>query len=209
MLIYGVQGVASLQMIIGQVAAVGGVGMLISGILHYQQGSNFGSSAFGLYGLFYISLGIVLYPIAGTAEAYPVTEDYNTALGLYLLVWFLLSIVMWPVTWRINIGLTVLFTFVWLYFLFLAVGFMLSHKQVIQTGGAFGMCVGAWSYILGMEHLYAEDDCIFKIPNPSLAKKNQFVTTSPTHPQPQAQPSLSSTQFNASQAESQQKAFVQ
>lgn len=170
-MIYGVQGVQSLAMLIGQVAAVGGLGMLISGFWHYQQGSNFGTAAFGMYGLFYISLAIVLYPIAGASAGYPDAADYNTALGLYLLVWFLLSLVMWPVTWRINVGLTVLFTFVWLYFLFLAVGFMISNKSVINTGAAFGMCVGAWSYILGMEHLYAEDDCFIKIPNPSLAKK--------------------------------------
>lgn len=33
------------------------------------------------------------------------------------------------------------------------------------------MMVGLWSYILGAESLYAADDCIVKIPNPSLARK--------------------------------------
>lgn len=173
MMIYGVQGVQSLAMLIGQVAAVGGLGMLISGFWHYQQGGNFGTAAFGMYGLFYLSLAIVLYPIAGAAAGYPETADFNTALGLYLIPWFLLSVIMWPVCWRLNVGLTVLFTFVSLYFLFLAVGFILSHEHVIKTGAAFGMCVGAWSYILGMEPLYADDDCFIKIPNPSLARKRR------------------------------------
>jgi len=107
-MIYGVRGVTALGMLFGQVTAVGGVGMLISGILNYQQGSTFGATAFGMYGLFYISLGLTLYPEAGVAVAYPESHDYNQALGLYLLMWFLLSIIMWPVTWRLNVGLAVL-----------------------------------------------------------------------------------------------------
>jgi succinate-acetate transporter protein len=193
-MIYGVQGVAALGMLVGQVLVVGGIGMLISGFWCYQAGATFATTAFGMYGLFYISLGVTLYPEAGVGAAYPLAADYNSALGLYLLVWFLLSFVMWPVTWRLNVGLAALceftlilgdflffptranlfsVTFVCFYFLFLTIGFLTGNVTIIHTGAAFGMIVGGWSYILGMSELYAAENCIFQIPNPSLARKTQ------------------------------------
>ncbi|BEJ17720.1 hypothetical protein CspHIS471_0611210 [Cutaneotrichosporon sp. HIS471] len=171
LLVIQARGVPALTMLVGQVLAVGGLGMLISGLMCYQQGATFATTAFGMYGLFYISFGIVLWPSSGASAGYADPVDNNNALGLYLITWFVLSLVMLPVTFRLNIGLAVLFALVIFYFLFLAVGFM-SGKTVITTiGGYFGILVGSWGYILGMETLYETENNIFKLPNPSLAPK--------------------------------------
>lgn len=129
------------------------------------------------YGLFYISFGIVLWPSSGASAGYTDPVDNNNALGLYLITWFALSLVMWPVTWRLNVGLAVLFTLVVFYFLFLSIGFM-SGKTVITTvGGYFGILVGSWGYILGMETLYATENNIFKLP---VSREHTSALTSRT-----------------------------
>jgi len=47
-MVIGARGVGSYSMLIGQVSAVGGLGMLISGLMCYQQGATFATTAFGM-----------------------------------------------------------------------------------------------------------------------------------------------------------------
>lgn len=48
LLVIGARGVPALTMLVGQVSAVGGLGMLISGLMCYQQGATFATTAFGM-----------------------------------------------------------------------------------------------------------------------------------------------------------------
>lgn len=55
-------------------------------------------------------------------------------------------------------------TLVVFYFLFLSIGFMSGSAVITKVGGYFGILVGSWGYILGMETLYMSENNIFKLP---------------------------------------------
>lgn len=58
----------------------------------------------------------------------------------------------------------ILVTLVVFYFLFLSIGYMSGNGTILKVGGYFGILVGSWGYILGMETLYATENAILKLP---------------------------------------------
>ncbi|WP_267900184.1 acetate uptake transporter [Alginatibacterium sediminis] len=61
----------------------GGISQVIVGIMCYQRGDTFGTTAFTSYGLFWLSfVGLLLLPEMGLASASP-----HSFMGFYLLLW--------------------------------------------------------------------------------------------------------------------------
>ncbi len=120
------------SMIMGMGIAVGGVAQVIAGILESQKKNTFGTTAFTLYGFFWISLVITwTFPKLGVADA---SSAY--AMGFYLLFWGIFTLGMFFGTLKLNRALQVVFSSLALLFFLLAIGDF-SENHVVKTVAGF------------------------------------------------------------------------
>lgn len=120
----------SLGMVIALGMAFGGTAQLIAGILEYPRGNTFGTVAFFSYGAFWWSFALFAHYFgAGVPAAF---------VGWYLFVWGIFTFYMWFATFTMNRGLQLVFLFLWLTFVVLALGAW-TNSALTQAGGYLGL----------------------------------------------------------------------
>jgi succinate-acetate transporter protein len=106
-------------------------------------GNTFGATALSSYGGFWISFAIVLTPGGfEIIETYTADEGttFDTALGFFLFGWFIFTTLLLIATLRSTVAFFLLFFFLDLAFLFLAIGkFYPLNLKITQAGGYFGL----------------------------------------------------------------------
>ena len=106
------------SMILAMGICYGGLAQIIAGIMEWKKGNTFAITAFTSYGLFWLSLVVlVVLPKTGWGTA---TND--TAMAAYLAMWGLFTAVMFLGTLRLNRALQVVFATLTILFFMLAIG---------------------------------------------------------------------------------------
>ncbi|QEN03851.1 hypothetical protein EW093_03755 [Thiospirochaeta perfilievii] len=132
------------SMIMGMGIAVGGIAQVIAGILESKKNNTFGTTAFTLYGFFWISLVITwTFPALGIAN-----ESSAIAMAVYLLFWGVFTLGMFVGTLKINRALQVVFSTLTLLFFLLAISDFSGSHLVKKIAGFEGI-------ICGLSALYA------------------------------------------------------
>ena len=109
-------------------------------------GNTFGATALSSYGGFWLSFAIVLTPGGfQISSAYTSMTDFNNAFGYFLIGWFIFSTVLLICTLRSTVAFFLLFFFLDLAFLMLAIArFQQSDAAAVnvpcnKAGGYFGI----------------------------------------------------------------------
>ena len=106
------------SMILAMGICYGGLAQIIAGIMEWKKGNTFATTAFTSYGLFWLSLVVlVVLPKTGWGTA---TND--TAMAAYLAMWGLFTAIMFIGTLRLNRALQVVFATLTILFFMLAIG---------------------------------------------------------------------------------------
>jgi len=106
------------SMILAMGICYGGVAQIIAGIMEWRKGNTFATTAFISYGLFWLSLVVlIVLPKIGWASA----AD-NTAMAAYLAMWGLFTAVMFIGTLRLHVAGQVVFGSLTILFFLLAIG---------------------------------------------------------------------------------------
>src|SRR5438876_1219149 len=106
------------SMILAMGICYGGVAQIIAGIMEWRKGNTFATTAFISYGLFWLSLVVlIVLPKIGWAGA----AD-NTAMAAYLAMWGLFTAVMFIGTLRLHVAGQVVFGSLTILFFLLAIG---------------------------------------------------------------------------------------
>ena len=126
------------SVIMGMGIFVGGLAQVIAGVLESQKGNTFGTTAFTLYGFFWMSLvAIWVLPALKVAEA-----ATSTAMGVYLLFWGIFTLGMFVGTFKINRALQVVFGSLAILFFLLAAGDFSGIKIIKVIAGYEGIFCG-------------------------------------------------------------------
>lgn len=137
-------------MIMGMGIFVGGIAQMIAGTQEFKKGNTFGSTAFTLYGAFWLSL-VFIYIVKG---AFPITE---ISMGFYLLVWGIFSTFMTIGTLKSNLAIRFVFITVTILFYLLAIGnFIGGHNIIINIAGYDGIICGASAVYLAVAEVLNE-----------------------------------------------------
>ncbi|MEV5493494.1 GPR1/FUN34/YaaH family transporter [Streptomyces bobili] len=88
----------------------GGLIQLISCAFSFLRGEEFSTVAFGLFGSFFLSLG--MFPLLGTAGLLQFGPATGTAVGTFLMVWGVFTLGITAVAFRRQVLLGVMFLFV-------------------------------------------------------------------------------------------------
>lgn len=118
--------------------AFGGTVQIIAGILEFQKGNTFGTTAFTSYGAFWWWFGLlVLFQTAGW-----IPEVSTTAIGAALIMWGVFTTGMWVGTFRLNWGLWTVFLLLASTFYLLGFGDLLGVDVLVTLGGWVGLVTG-------------------------------------------------------------------
>jgi len=125
-------------MILGMGVFIGGIAQVIAGIMEWKKGNTFGTTAFTLYGFFWLSLvGLLVMPKMGWGTASTPTE-----MAAYLTVWGIFTSVMFVGTLRLNRALQVVFASLAILFFLLAIGDITENPAIKTLAGYEGIICG-------------------------------------------------------------------
>src|SRR5438046_7944634 len=110
------------SMILAMGICYGGAAQIIAGIMEWRKGNTFATTAFLSYGLFWLSL-VMLIILAKLGWGTP-TND--TAMAAYLFMWGLFTAVMFVGTMRLHVAGQVVFGSLTILFFLLAFGDFIS-----------------------------------------------------------------------------------
>ncbi len=125
-------------MILGMGGFFGGMAQIIAGIMEWEKGNTFGTTAFIAYGFFWLSLvALIVLPIFGISSA-----PGATAMGSYLLIWGILTLFLFIGTLRLNRALQFVFGSLTILFFLLALGDFSGNATIKLVAGIEGIICG-------------------------------------------------------------------
>ena len=129
-------------MILAMGVFYGGVAQLIACLQEFKKGNTFAATAFGSFGLFWLSfVGIFAFAKWMGTPALNLAAG-ETALGWYLLAWGVFTALMFVATLRINRSLQVVFGSLTILFVLLAVSKWTGNATLGKIAGWEGIFVG-------------------------------------------------------------------
>ena len=132
------------SMILAMGICYGGLAQIFAGIMEWRKGNTFATTAFVSYGLFWLSLVVlVLLPKTGWAVA-----TNETAMAAYLAMWGLFTLVMFIGTLRLSRALQVVFATLTILFFLLAIG------DFTGAGAGFRQATGYEGIFCGLSAIY-------------------------------------------------------
>lgn len=134
------------SMILAMGLCYGGIAQVIAGVMEWKKGNTFGTTAFTSYGLFWISLVLLLLlPKAGIATATDVT-----GMGAFLAMWGVFSLPLFVATLRMNLALRFVFATVTVLFFLLAAGDLFGNPAITVLAGYEGIVCGLAAMYTGL-----------------------------------------------------------
>src|SRR6266513_5962235 len=141
------------SMILAMGSCYGGLAQVIAGIMEWKQGNTFATTAFTSYGLFWLSL-VVLLVLPKTGWG---TASNDVAMAAYLAMWGLFTGVMFLGTLRLNRALQVVFGTLTILFFMLAIGdFTAASAGFKHTTGYEGIVCGFSAFYAGLAQVLNE-----------------------------------------------------
>lgn len=137
------------SVIIGMAIFYGGIAQIISGVFEFKKGHSFTGTAFVSYGSFWLSLvGIWLLP-----DVLGVTAGEKNSIGIFLLFWGIFTLGMFFGTLKAHLTIKIIFSTLFLTFMFLAIGEFAQSHVVTKIGGGIGLLCGMTALYTGLAEI--------------------------------------------------------
>ena len=117
------------SMILAMGICYGGIAQIIAGIMEWKKGNTFATTAFLSYGLFWLSLVVLIL----LAKLGLVASTDDKAMAAYLAMWGLFTAVMYFGTFRLNRALQFVFLSLTILFFLLAYRPLPGRERQLQT----------------------------------------------------------------------------
>lgn len=141
------------SMILAMGLAYGGAAQIIAGIMEWKKNNTFGTTAFTSYGLFWISLVVLLIlPKMGLADG----TGGSTAMAAYLAMWGIFTAFMFVGTLRVNRALQFIFASLTILFFLLAIGDITGIETITRIAGYEGIICGFSAIYAGLAQVINE-----------------------------------------------------
>jgi len=163
------------NIVVGLAYAYGGLVQLLAGMWEMAVGNTFGATALSSYGGFWIAYGITQTP-GGFAIVDAYTTDLTTdpnavasALGFFLIGWFVFTTILLICTLRSTVAFFLLFFFLDLAFMFLAIAQFravdgVPNNNVNRAGGYFGIFAALMAWYNALAGIADDSNSFFIIP---------------------------------------------
>jgi hypothetical protein len=139
-------------MILAMGIAYGGLAQIIAGIMEFKRGNTFGTVAFTSYGLFWLSLVMLLVLPKITGFAGPSTAS----LASYFVMWGIFTFAMFFGTLKANRALQFVFMSLTVLFFMLAIAQFAGNVTFTKITGIEGVVCGLSAVYLGVAEILNE-----------------------------------------------------
>lgn len=130
----------------------GGAAQVVAGVMEWRKKNTFGTVAFVGFGLFWLSLGVLLSaPRLGLGAA-----GDRSDMAVYLFVWGLFSVVLFVATLKMNRALMVVFFALTVLFFLLAVADATGSELLQRIAGWEGILCGLGAIYVGAAQILNE-----------------------------------------------------
>jgi len=165
-------GVTTPNIVVAAAFGYGGLVQLLAGMWEMAVGNTFGATALSSFGGFWISFAIILTPGGfAIADAYAADNglDFNYAMGFFLFGWFIFTFLLLICTLRSTVAFFLLFFFLDMAFLLLAIGYILPQNgapdvKIIKAGGYFGLFAAFTAWYNALAGIADSSNSFFVIP---------------------------------------------
>ncbi len=141
-------------MILGMGIFVGGLAQVLAGYLEWKKNNTFGATAFTMYGMFWLSL-VVIVVLPKTSFGATLAVDGPT-MGWYLALWGLFTLMMFIGTLRLICILKVIFLSLTVLFFLLAIGKFWPNESLEHFTGYEGIFCGLSAFYAGVASVINE-----------------------------------------------------
>ncbi|KAK2880136.1 hypothetical protein FQN49_000550 [Arthroderma sp. PD_2] len=158
------------QAAFGLALFMGGMIQVIVGIMEFRVGNTLGTTIHSSYGAYWMAYAMLKIPGLNIREAYGDERSYTFALGIFLIIWVLLTIVFMLASIHSNISALLVFVFLALTYLFLAIANFIATsypKQSVQmnkAGGASGVICGIIAFYCAASGLMSPEMTPVRLP---------------------------------------------
>jgi len=168
----GARGVSEPNIVVASAYAYGGLVQLLAGMWEMAVGNTFGATALSSYGGFWLAFAITLTP-GGFEIVSTYTADngttFDSAFGFFLIGWFIFTTILLVCTLRSTVAFFLLFFFLDLAFLLLAIGYFQAgpdgpKASVIKAGGYFGLFAAFMAWYNALAGIADSSNSFFLIP---------------------------------------------
>jgi len=159
----------------------GGLVQLLAGMWEMAVGNTFGATALSSYGGFWLSFAIVLTPGGfDIVAAYATVDetgkatgaganDFNNAFGFFLMGWFIFTTILLICTLRSTVAFFLLFFFLDLAFLLLAIARFrakdgVENIPINKAGGYFGLFAAFMAWYNALAGIADDSNSFFVVP---------------------------------------------
>ncbi|PWR69751.1 acetate uptake transporter [Methanospirillum stamsii] len=141
------------SMILAMGLCYGGTAQIIAGLMEWKKNNTFGTTAFLSYGLFWISLVLILiFPVAGLTEG----TGGNIAMASYLIMWGIFTSIMFLGTLMFNRAMQFVFASLAILFFLLAIGDITGIQEITRIAGIEGIICGFSAIYTGLAQVLNE-----------------------------------------------------
>ncbi|NLV28006.1 MAG: acetate uptake transporter [Methanomicrobiales archaeon] len=141
------------SMILAMGLCYGGTAQIIAGLMEWKKNNTFGTTAFLSYGLFWISLVLILiFPVAGLTEG----TGGNIAMASYLIMWGIFTSIMFLGTLMFNRAMQFVFASLAILFFLLALGDITGIESITRIAGIEGIICGFSAIYTGLAQVINE-----------------------------------------------------
>ncbi|KAH6671150.1 putative meiotically up-regulated gene 86 protein [Halenospora varia] len=158
------------NIVVGLAFGYGGLVQLLAGMWELAVGNTFGATALGSYGGFWISFAIILTPGGFNISSAYSGNKFDLALGFYLMGWFIFTFLLWILTLRSTVVFSLLFFWLWLAFLMLGIGYLVTpeggapNSGLLKAGGMFGLLSAFFAWYVALAGIADDSNSFFVIP---------------------------------------------
>ncbi|WEW59653.1 Meiotically up-regulated protein 86 protein [Emydomyces testavorans] len=162
------------NLVIASAFGYGGLVQLLAGMWEMAVGNTFGATALSSYGGFWISYGIIFTPggfeIVSSVTKVDGQSGLNSVVGFWLIGWFIFTTIMLILTIKSSWAFFLLFLFLDLAFLMLAIGHFQEsapgklNVPLIKAGGFFGLLAAFLAWYNAIAAIANESNSFFRYP---------------------------------------------
>ena len=144
------------SMILAMGLVYGGLAQVIAGLMEYKKGNTFGTLAFTSYGLFWLSLVILLLLPNFTLLSPAVTVAGDTAMAAYFFMWGMFTLLMLFGTLKTNRAIQFVFSSLTVLFFLLTAVRLTGNADLLLITGIEGIICGASAIYTGIAEVLNE-----------------------------------------------------
>jgi uncharacterized protein len=158
---------SSVRPVVGAVLFIAGVVLIIAGILEYRKNSMLSATVFTSYGGLLAAIGLIFVPIFGSLSFLLSSSDMHLAMGLLFLCWTIFNAILFLGTLRLYPLFAATMFILFLAYLLLTIGQLVSNSSVINhIGGWLAIIAALAAWLTGFVSLLGSEgpDAPFQLP---------------------------------------------